>query len=151
MRKCRGDTWWAALTCGVQDLLQCCWQSALPRPGRRWRWYPPWRRGWWTSWWAPASWRTWRRSPCRSWLCHRLLPRLVRKHERRALFKHTDDKTSVQAGSAWIRAPSPRGVSLGPLGAEESSAVDDTAAQRWHTLSKVRWVDKQEFEEEAQS
>lgn len=64
------------LTCKETASLRCCWQSALLLPGRKWLWYPPWPRGWLTSWWALASSQTWQQYLYRSWLCHRLLPRL---------------------------------------------------------------------------
>lgn len=72
----------AGLTCGGRASRQCCWQSALQPPNRKWLWYPPWPQGWWTSWWALAAWQTWQQCLCHSWLCHKLRPRLVRKRDK---------------------------------------------------------------------
>lgn len=76
----------AGLTCGGRASQQCCWQSALQPPNRKWLWYPPWPQGWWTSWWALAASQTWQRCLCRSWLCRKLRPRLVRKRHKQ---RHT--------------------------------------------------------------
>lgn len=94
----------AGLTCGGRAALQCCWQSARQPPNRKWLWYPPWRRGWWTSWWALASWRTWRRCLCRSWLCHKLRPRLVRETNRGTQEVSLDTESQTQLMQEWDRS-----------------------------------------------